>query len=375
MAKTRLVLASVLKPVNDTRMFEKFAVSLSQSNKYDINIIGFSVKKTPRHPNIHTIPLYSFHRLSLKRLLAPVQYGLKLLQVKPKIIIINTPEILVVSIAYKILFGAKLVYDVQENYYRNIACNDLYPTLLKWPLAVAIRLKEHFCSPLINHFILAERCYVQELSFINEPKNRHTVLENKYVPLLPAPKEVNQPVKGKLLQFVLTGTLAKGYGTLDAIRFIDQMHAIYPNCRLHIIGYSANADFYQQILKYIAGKSYIQLTGGNQLVPHKAIIEAIKQAHFGLVCYHPNKSTENCLPTKLFEYMYNKLPVLLVKNPLWQSFCAQYKAAYPISFNTFNPENTLNALFSTTFYTSNTSPNQLLWANEATKLLQVLNSL
>jgi hypothetical protein len=37
------VLTSILKPVDDTRMFEKFGVSLGQTNKYDVNIIGFAI--------------------------------------------------------------------------------------------------------------------------------------------------------------------------------------------------------------------------------------------------------------------------------------------------------------------------------------------
>ncbi len=42
--KSRIVIASVLKPVNDTRMTEKLGGSLLQ--RYDVHIIGFPAPHT-----------------------------------------------------------------------------------------------------------------------------------------------------------------------------------------------------------------------------------------------------------------------------------------------------------------------------------------
>jgi len=41
MKKQRIVLASVLKPVDDTRMFEKIGKSLSRNPDYEIFIIRY----------------------------------------------------------------------------------------------------------------------------------------------------------------------------------------------------------------------------------------------------------------------------------------------------------------------------------------------
>ena len=79
MAKKGIASISVLKPVTDSRAFEKVATSLAQTNKYEINIIGFWTKKIPDHSNIRFHPIFHFHRLSPRRLLAPWMAVQKLL--------------------------------------------------------------------------------------------------------------------------------------------------------------------------------------------------------------------------------------------------------------------------------------------------------
>ena len=123
MTKKVIAIVSVLKPVDDTRNYEKVAVTISNTNKYDINIIGFLSKKNPTSPNTNFFPVFSFPRLSLERFLAPLKVYNILLKLKPELIIVTCAELLIVTCAellvdiflYKILFGCKIIYDVQEN--------------------------------------------------------------------------------------------------------------------------------------------------------------------------------------------------------------------------------------------------------------------
>jgi hypothetical protein len=67
MKKQRIVLASVLKPVDDTRMFEKLGKSLSDNPNYEIFILGYPSKQPPTNPKIIFLPHPNFVRLSMKR--------------------------------------------------------------------------------------------------------------------------------------------------------------------------------------------------------------------------------------------------------------------------------------------------------------------
>ena len=105
MKKRRIVLASILKPVDDTRMFEKMAVSLARVNEYEIFVIGFPTKE-PKviSQNITQIPLKKFNRLSIGRLLAPLKVLNYIYKVKPEVLMVNTHELLLVSCVNRIFF-------------------------------------------------------------------------------------------------------------------------------------------------------------------------------------------------------------------------------------------------------------------------------
>src|SRR4030095_84746 len=133
----------------------------------EIHICGYQ-SPLPDCPEIHFHPLFHFKRISFNRLTAQGKYYQLLLKVKPNAIIVNTYELLLVSLTYSILFNAKLYYDIRENYYRNIAYQPTYPKLLRPALAGPVRLMERLASPFVSHFFLAEKCYVNELSFFKE---------------------------------------------------------------------------------------------------------------------------------------------------------------------------------------------------------------
>ena len=113
--KKTIVIVSILKPVDDTRMLEKFGISLSDSGNYDVVIIGYPSTLKPAYPNIKFIPLKSFKRISVSRLLAPLKVLLKTYQVKHDILIVNSHELLIVALLNRIFFGSKIIYDIQEN--------------------------------------------------------------------------------------------------------------------------------------------------------------------------------------------------------------------------------------------------------------------
>ena len=168
MEKTKVVIASILKPIDDTRMYEKFGLSLGQTNQYDINIIGFASKNIPPNKDISFLPLGTFPRMSWKRFFAPSSVWKKYLKVKPEVIIFNTHELLIVTVLYRIFFGAKIIYDIRENYSRNIRLQQVYPKLLRPLLASWIKLKERLSKPFIHRQIVAERSYLTELNFFKK---------------------------------------------------------------------------------------------------------------------------------------------------------------------------------------------------------------
>ena len=173
--KRRIVIASILKPVDDTRMFGKMGVSLASTGTWQVSIIGFPTT-VPSYPGIEFIQLKSFTRLSLGRWLAKWKVLVEAWRRKPALFIFSTHELLIPALILKVMRSSFIVYDVRENFYRNIAHSEGLPTLLRWPLAMLVRLKEKLLAPAVDHFLLAEKGYEQEFRF---HRGGWTVIENK----------------------------------------------------------------------------------------------------------------------------------------------------------------------------------------------------
>lgn len=301
-------MASVLKPVDDTRLFEKIGMTLAASGEAEVTIIGYPAATVPKHLSINFDSLPLFNRVSWKRLLMPWIVLKKINQAKPELIIINTPELLFVAILNRIFFGRKVVYDVLENYFRNIRHTTIYPSLLRLPMAVMVRLMELITAPFIHRFLLAEKGYRAELGFAKP----FTFLENK-LPKSIASRFTKEKTSG-YSKLLFTGTLASTTGVFEAIRLCQQLHQLDSSFSLTIIGYSPVPETLAQIKNEIKDCTFITLIGGDQLVPHSEILSKISHADFGIIIYPSNPSTQSSIPTKLYEYLALKLPVLIRHN-------------------------------------------------------------
>ncbi len=363
--KRRIVIASVLKPVDDTRMTEKIGSTLAE--KFEVHVIGFPSESASIVPGItcHTLSDVPFNRLSVKRLTAELRFMAKAWKLRPDDVIICTHELLFAGWILKILTGCKLIYDVQENYFRNILYTTAFPWVLRPFVATYVRVKEWLFSFSVNHFILAESSYANELNFL---RNSFTILENKYKGILHVrPSRVwgNQ----EFIQLLFSGTLAETTGVFIAIDIAAKLHQVDSRIRLRIVGYAARKEELNAIVSAISDKDYISLVGGSELVPHERIVEEIRNADFGIVSYPKNTSTTGSMPTKLFEYLANTLPMILVNRPEWVDLCGRYDASIPFEIGSIDPVRLHRQMTTSVFYSS--SPSGVTWQTESPRLFSL----
>jgi glycosyltransferase involved in cell wall biosynthesis len=302
----------------------------------------------------------------MKRVLARLKILQKTIQVKPDVLIVNTHELLIVALLNRIIFGTKIVYDIQENYWRNILWTDAFPRLLRPFLATVVRLKEWCFARFFHLFFLAEKGYEKELGFI---KKNYVVLENKSQ----LPATFLRQANDRKRELIFTGTLSKSTGVFEAIHLADLLHTIDPDLHLTLIGFCARASELSDIKKEIQEKSYITLVGGDKLVPHREIISRISTANFGIISYPITPHLENKIPTKLYEYLHARLPILLRNHAPWVALCQPDDAAIPVNFEIVNPEELIQKMKSTRFYIS--EPRNVDWALEEKKLMKSISEI
>ena len=367
--KSTIVIASVLKPVDDTRMFEKMAGSLACSNRYLVHVIGPG-SVTQVNSNLIQHGFKPFRRISVRRLIAPWLILIKTFRLKPDLFIITTHELLYAALLMKLLTRCKIIYDLQENYYWNILYTSAFPLVLKPFVALYVRGKEILSAPYVDHFFLAEKGYETELKF---PHASQTVLENK-VRVPAAERKTPLSIRSKsTIQLIFSGTLAETTGVFTAIDLAVKLHITDERIRLTIIGYCAQSSVLQHIRLLIQPRPFITLVARNTPIPHTEIFEEIKKSDFGLVTYEINPATMNSIPTKLYEYLGFKLPVLLVNHKPWVDFCHPYAAAIVFDKNSIDSVSLFGEMTQKNFYIA--EPADVYWESEEPKLMRVVSEL
>lgn len=356
--KRRIVIASVLKPVDDTRMFEKLAQSLATIA--EVHVIGYPTSQPPALPSpVVPHPTEPFSRISLKRLLMPWQILKKIRQLHPATLIITTHELLVPAIIAKLLSGTSVVYDVQENYARNILYTNAFPLLLRPFVAAYVRVKELICSPFINTFLLAEEGYRDELSFTH---GKELVIENKSRSITRTRQRDNE------IRLLFSGTLNESTGVFSAVDLAKRLHQADPRIRLTIAGYCTLPKTYEKLIAETRSLTFVTIVGGNKLVPHHRIVQLIGESDAGIIAYSITPATQNSRPTKIYEYLAGGLSILTVNHKTWVELLNKFTT--PIIFDPTSPD--VDAIL-TALSTSPTpsADSSILWENEEKKLLSL----
>jgi glycogen synthase len=368
-----------LKPVHDTRLYEKIGQTLAAHfSDSQIYILAHQTPSpiTPIHQNIQFIPLFHFKRLHFKRIFANWKLWKQLVRLKPDLVIIATFELLPAAIFYKISFGKKkkkIIYDVQENYAKNILHTQVFPFYIKYFLAFAVSAIERITQPWIDFYLLAENCYQQELKFT---QSKSEVIANKFIqpqqavlssiPTIPSP-----------YQLIYTGTISEDYGILRAIHFTQKLHTIEPRISLKIIGFAPKLQDLEKVKKEIKDLDFITLIGGESLVSHSEILQEIHPSSVVLMPYQVNKSVENRIPTKFYECLALQKPMLIQHNDFWKQYLENFdfQTALFIDFDDLaNVKNIWEQIQRTPFYATLRPMQGIYWEEEAQKLIKAVVS-
>ncbi|MEQ8627732.1 hypothetical protein [Ekhidna sp.] len=362
--KKKIVIASVLKPIDDVRAYWKLSQSIAKTNKYEVNIIGNVSKKEPSYENIkfHSHPIRGSQWI--KRWFLRLKIMFKVLRIKPDILIITTHELITVSLLARLLIHCKVVYDVQENYYLNLI--GINPNTLKKIYANLVRLKEKFSRIFISEYWLAEKCYSKQLSFV---KSKNEVIENK------AYEVAIERNANKEIQVLYSGTISH-YGGIDrAIIFYKELVKSEPDASLKIVGQVHDTKLKLKLENEANKLPNLSLHISYDPIPHPEIIQAISNASVGVIGYTPNRINGGKIPTKLYEYSRYRLPYLVEQNTPWSTIGESIGGAIPVDFNDISIEKTLKILRNPDRLFKNAYPKNATWEHESSRILTSLNRL
>lgn len=322
MVKKKILIASVLKPVNEPRMYKKLGLSLAQNPDLDLHIAGYSPSQSTEDKDITFHPIFNFKRLSFKRIHAKKVFSKLLHQIGPDVLIVNTFELLGPAIQYKRLNKCRVIYDIRENHRFNILHLGVYPWPLKYIPARIVAIAENRFAPEVDHFLLAEACYAEELSFLD---GRYTVIENKYAgPLIERQSQSGQ------LRLAFTGTLHNSTGVFEAIRLFEALKDDIPGLQLSITGHAAPRSVFEAIKQKAQPGLILRIS--NTPLGNSEILDTYRQSDILLAPYRMSVQNQNKIPTKLYDALANGIPMIISRNPKWQDLTGHLPWIYHHNF-------------------------------------------
>lgn len=305
---------SVLNPVRHTRIYYKYALSQVRLG-YKVSIIAQGNEKEISIENgVKLISRGTFHRLGIKRLFSWLSLYFKGKAQKADIYFIHSPELLFTAYLLK-LGGASCVYDVHEDYALTIKHAKHYPSWLRKFLASLILSIEKWSSKWLDGIIYAEQCYDNILYARN-----YIVLENTFSSSSSAEEASLTNLPDRYLLY--TGTIAPEWGIFSTLSLWKKWRAIEA-IPLLIAGFTYQQKLLDEIQDWLKEERLEQqcmLIGGNTYVPYHHIISLIRNCTALTALYELTPVLEKKIPTKFYEGLANKKPLIYTSSPFWNAF-------------------------------------------------------
>lgn len=326
MKKSHICHLSLLNPLHHPRIYYKHALSASLAG-YKVSVIAQGEGTDREDENgIRLLPLQTFARLSAERLSRKRELYQKALAQQADIYVLHSPELLRIGKKLKAKTGAKIIYDVHEDYRINLKHAAYYPWGLRDLMAAYARFVERQAVSWLDAVIYAEHCYD---NFLNVPAGQKIVLQNTFSSRVANQSaDVEIPAKPYLL---LSGTIAEERGLWESLACWEQINAVRP-IQLLIAGHCQLPALLSHLRGYIAEhriEAQVHIIGGEKYVSPANIQHLIQHCYAGMFLYRSQPNLIGKLPTKLFEYLAFDKPLIYTDHPHWQAFDQKLRMGVP----------------------------------------------
>ncbi|MFH1562470.1 MAG: glycosyltransferase family 4 protein [Nitrospirota bacterium] len=303
----KVCLVSTVHSPFDVRIFHKEAKTLAKAG-YEVVLIAQNDKEEIVD-GIKIIPLPKPGNRLERMFLLTFRCLIKALHQKADVYHLHDPELLPVGLALKLITKSKVIYDVHEDYGKQILSKSYLPEGTRGFVAIAVKIIEGVISRIFDGIVTAT-----DDIFTNFPNHKRVVVVKNF-PVLSDFTEIrkdNRP-DSDTFNLIYVGGLTEIRGVtqmIQALEFINFQKGV----KLTLYGKFYPPSYEEQI-RSLKGFEKVEYPGW---IKPQDIPEKIVHADIGIVCLHPVINYLTALPVKLFEYMACGLPVIASNFPLWK---------------------------------------------------------
>lgn len=212
------------------------------------------------------------------------------------------------------LRGRRVIYDVHEDYPRDILDKYWLPKWVRRPVSVAIGSLEHVAARWCFAVVGATPLITQRFQRFT----RRAINVNNY----PWPAELAPPPASpqRKAQVCYVGNITRVRGLRPIVEALPQL----PGVKFVLCG-GFSEPGYEEELRALPGWSQVEFLGK---VDRARARQVMAESMAGVVTFLPIRSHLDAQPNKLFEYMSAELPVIGSDFPLWRSIVVDTGAGF-----------------------------------------------
>lgn len=290
-----IVVVSCSHYPDDERIYHKEIKSLSEK-KFKINYFTLSDSEVLLSDKYINHINYSRSKYSINEYIKLIE--LKLSKMRTKVIHIHEPELFPLAINVKKISGAKIIYDVHEDYPSMIYTFSRWNKYIKYLKAKYWVLKERLFLSYVDEVIIASPTIIN--SGFKAQGFNPILLEN--FPLNKFLDGIDISTKRKN-SLIYHGNFGPERGIIELVKAMSSVIKSIPDISLSLFGGFRTSEYKYEVNSMIDSlglRSYINL---EDHILHRDIWEQLGKNMIGVIPFNDNPLTRINTPTKLFEFM------------------------------------------------------------------------
>ena len=278
-----------------------FDAHLIAPYEYDEQVQGISIHALPR-------PETRWHRLALQP-----QVFKRALALDAALYQVHDPELLPLGFLLKRATGARVVYDMHENYRSKGAL-----------LGRGLRALERWAFRWVDHVLLAEESYQ---SIVEDHAVPHTCIANYFRPIGDEQPVASVDTSKTPTRLLYTGTLSESRGLRTMVELAAEIQRTGRLETVGLVGVCYHEDQRARAEERIRAErldDVIERVGWDTYVPPSAMPPHYRRADVGLALCEPHPNHMGSLLTKFYEYLHYGLPIICSDFPRWRRFVERH---------------------------------------------------
>lgn len=301
---TRVCILSSVHIALDNRVFYREARSLRKAG-YDVTLVAIH----PREEIIDGVRIIGLPKIP--RWQRPRLWG-RILQLARRqeadIYHFHDPELLFVTPWLRLVTGKPTVYDIHENYPDFFKVKDYLPAWVRYPLAWNFAWLEPLLARLQSGLIFSDDEIARP--FAGVPRPQTTLFNFAGREFIEQARDRAESIAGREPVVLHLGGHERNRGTRLMIEAFYRVLQTLPEARLELVGHFMPPDLQDEVQEHINRLGIGERVEVRGRVPFDTIGDYLSRAMVGWVPWQAFPKNEKNIPTKLFEYMAYRLPIV-----------------------------------------------------------------